>query len=158
MVTAFIYAEDGASIQNQCRGASSNGGCPRSHLGTVVVCAGRKIVLAATGEIPEFLLFVEPDARVCPLAVLNLCGDDLPAVTSPGRAAAALRWVADDQPAITSPTGAADILRGVRRRGERAAACLVERAAACLVGWRRAVREALSMAGRTIQPQEGGDS
>ena len=157
MVRAFIYAEDGTSIQDQCRGASSSGGCPRSQLGTVVVCAGQKIVLAATGEFPEFVLFVEPDARVCPLAVLNLCGDDLPAAASPGEAATALPRVAYDQPAITSPAGAAGILRRVRQRGERAAACLVERAAACLAGWGRTAREVLSMAGRTIQPQEGGD-
>ena len=157
MVRAFIYAEDGTSIQDQCRGASSSGGCPRSQLGTVVVCAGRKIILAGRGEIPAFTLFVEPDARVCPLAVLNLCGDDLPAAASPGEAATALPRVAYDQPAITSPAGAAGILRRVRQRGERAAACLVERAAACLAGWGRTAREVLSMAGRTIQPQEGGD-
>ena len=149
MVKAFIYAEDGASIQDQCRGASSNGGCPGSQPGAVVVCAGRKIVLAARGEISQFALFVEPDACACPLAALNLFGDDLPAIASPGRAAAASRRVADELPAITSPGRAAGVLRGLRQRGERTAACLI--------GWGRAVREAYSMARRTIQPQEGGD-
>ena len=147
MVKAFIYAEGGASIQDQCRGASSNGGCPGSQPGAVVVCAGRKIVLAARDGIPEFALFVEPDACACPLAALNLYGDDLPAIASPGRAAAGSRRVADELPAASSPV--AGVLRGVRQRGERAAACLA--------GWGRAVRAALATAGRTIQPLEGGD-
>ena len=146
MVQAFIYAEDGTSIQDQCRGSSSSGGCPKSQPGAVVVCAGRKIVLASRGEIPAFALFVEPDARACPLTSLHLYGGDSPAVTSPGRAAAALRRAADDLP----PAGAASILRWLLRRGERAAACLT--------GWGRTVQEVLSVAGRTIQPQEGGDS
>ncbi len=149
MLRAFIYAADGASIQDQCRGASSNGGCPRSQPGAAVVCAGRKIVLAARGEIPQFALFVEPDARACPLASLNLFGDDLPAMRLPGRAAVAMERAADELPAASSPARAAGVLRGLRQRGEMAAACLI--------GWGRAVRAVLSMAGRTIQPQEGGD-
>ncbi|MCH8919088.1 MAG: hypothetical protein IIA23_00025 [Chloroflexi bacterium] len=149
MVKVFIYAEDVASIQDQCRGSSSNGGCPGSQPGAAVVCAGRKIVLAARGGIPAFALFVEPDACACPLAALNLFGDDLPAVASLGRVAAASRPVADELPAASPLAGAAGVLRGARQRGERAAARLI--------GWGRAVRAALATAGRTIQPLEGGD-
>ncbi len=121
MAKVLIYAEDGVNIQDQCQGSSWTGGCRSSLPGAPVVCAGRKIVLDTAGGIAGFTLLVEPDARSCPLAALNLVGKDVPTAALSG--------------------GTSGVLRRVCHRAERAAAGLA--------GWGRVVRAVLPMGGLT---------
>ncbi len=68
-----IYAEDGVTVADQCRGATWAGGCPRAQPDTLVPCAGHKIVVPIDAAgIRELALIVELDATTCPLAALDL--------------------------------------------------------------------------------------
>ena len=65
-IRVFIYAQDEATIADQCAGPDGAGGCPRANLGRPVACAERRIV--ANG----WTFRVATDAKYCPLAGLGV--------------------------------------------------------------------------------------
>ena len=65
-IRVFIYAQDEATIADQCAGPDGAGGCPRANLGRPVACTERRIV--ADG----WTFRVATDAKYCPLAALGV--------------------------------------------------------------------------------------
>ena len=75
MMRALIYAEDGTTIDTdvseRCFGPDEAGECPRAELGSLVPCAGRKLVpFSPEGKIGSEMA-VAPDEVHCPLARVN---------------------------------------------------------------------------------------
>ena len=73
MAKVRILTDSNGEAADECSGPTWAGTCPMVRPGQRVACAGRRIeLLNAAGVRLE--LTVEPDARSCPLAPLNVIG------------------------------------------------------------------------------------
>ena len=81
-MTRFRVYDSNAKPVDQCQGPAWSGACSRPARGQIIACAGGSIVVVLADGGQAITIEVEPDARICPLAVLDLfLAGDAPAVS-----------------------------------------------------------------------------
>jgi hypothetical protein len=72
LVSVQIRSKAPGALASECEGPLWSRGCSGAAAGEPVACAGRQIVIRSDEGQDIAILAVEPDARSCPLAALQI--------------------------------------------------------------------------------------